>query len=120
MSGTADELQKTSLLREVGFFALYIVLVALGLLVGLVIWREALGVVLYEWLTLTPWLARLIYMISVVTGAIALVIGLLAAEPYLNSGKRRGQLVRRFLRAAVPLFVAGVVGYLILVVGRAG
>jgi hypothetical protein len=120
MRDTADELRETSLLREVGFFALYIVLIALGLFVGLVVWRVALGIMVYEWLSLTPWLSRLIYMITVVGGAFAMVVGLLAAEPYLNSGKRRGHLVRSFLRAAVPIAVLGVVGYLIMITSRGG
>jgi hypothetical protein len=118
MSDTPDELRETSLLREAGFFALYIVLIALGLFVGLVVWRVALGVVIYEWLSLTPWLSRLIYMIMVVGGAFAMVVGLLAAEPYLNGAKRRGHLARSFLRAALPLAVLGIVGYVIMITSR--
>jgi hypothetical protein len=111
-------LRENSFLREVGFFALYLLLIALGLFVGLVIWRQALGVVFYEWLPVAPWVARFLYMGTVVLGALALVAGLLVAEPYLNHGKQRGQLLRRFLRVAVPLVVAGLVGYLIMLAGR--
>nr|PZN27941.1 MAG: hypothetical protein DIU80_11340 [Chloroflexota bacterium] len=117
MSNTADELHKSSLLREVAFFALYIVLIGLGLFVGLIIWRQALGIIFYEWLSIMPWVARFLYMFFVVAGAIAMVIGLLAAEPYLNNGKRQGQLMRRFLKAAVPIIALGVIGGLIMILG---
>jgi hypothetical protein len=118
MNRGTSSFRENRFVREVGFFALYFVLIGIGLFVGLVIWRQALEVVFFNWLPLAPWVARLVYMISVVLGAFALVAGLLVVEPYLNTGKQRGELVRRFVRAAVPMVIIGVVGYLILLSGR--
>lgn len=113
-------LRENSLARELGFFACYLVLIAMGLFAGLIIWRQALGIVFYEWLAIAPWVSRFLYMITVVLGSFAMVAGLLVAEPYLNEGKKRGELLRRFLRAALWIAGIGLVGYIILVLGRAG
>lgn len=113
-------LRENSLARELGFFALYLILIGMGLFAGLVVWRQALGIVFYEWLSMAPWVARFLYMLTVVLGSFAMVAGLLVAEPYLNEGKKRGQLLRRFTRAALWIAGLGLVGYLILVLGRAG
>ena len=119
MNRFATYMRENHILRELGFFALYIVLIVLGLFVGLVIWREALYYVFYGWIDF-GWWARFLYLLTVVIGSILLVAGLLVAEPYLNAGKQRGELVRRFLRAAVPLVVLGLIGWLIMVFGRTG
>ncbi|HWQ14758.1 MAG TPA: hypothetical protein VNL77_18310 [Roseiflexaceae bacterium] len=120
MNRLTTYIRESSIMRELAFFALYIVLIVLGLFVGLVVWREALFFVFYQWIALDIWWARFLYMLAVVVGAIALVAGLLVAEPYLHGGKARGQLLHRFLRVAVPLAVLGVVGWIIVVLGRMG
>jgi hypothetical protein len=118
MNRVSSTFRESGLAREVGFFALYFVVIGLSLFVGLIIWRQALEVVFFDWLGFVPWVARFLYMVSVVLGAFALVAGILVAEPYLNTGKQRGELMRRFLRVVVPLVVVGLVGYLILLSGR--
>jgi hypothetical protein len=120
MSRFASSMRENSILRELGFFALYIILVVVGLFVGLIIWREALFFVFYSWIPFDMWWARFLYMLTVVVGAIALVAGLLVAEPYLHAGKAKGQLVGRFLRALAPLAALGLLGWIMLVIGRAG
>jgi hypothetical protein len=118
MNRVSSSFRESGLAREIAFFALYFVVIGLGLYIGLVIWRLALEVVFFDWLAFTPWVARFLYMVSVVLGAFALLAGILVAEPYLNTGKQRGELVRRFVRVVVPMLVIGLVGYLILLSGR--
>ncbi|MEN9935327.1 MAG: hypothetical protein RLZZ387_1906 [Chloroflexota bacterium] len=118
MRHTTDEIRGGGIARELGFFALYLVLIVLGLFVGLVIWREALYFVFYGWIDF-GWWARFLYMTTVILGSFLLVVGLLAAEPYLNTGKQKGQLLRRFVRAAVPIAALGLIGWLVLIIGRA-
>jgi hypothetical protein len=116
MSEMTEKLRGNKIAREVGFYALYIVLIALGLFVGLIIWRQALGFVFYGPIDF-GWWARFLYMFSVVVGSMLMVVGILVAEPYLNAGKEKGELVQRFLRAAVPIVILGVIGYAIILFG---
>ena len=111
-------LRTSGLARELAFFGLYFVLIGLGLFTALIVWREALYFVFYAWLPIDIWWSRFLYMGAVVLGSFALVVGLLVAEPYLNEGKQRGELGRRFKRTAVWM-VACALGYLIIPIGRA-
>jgi hypothetical protein len=117
MNRIATFVRESQIGRELAFFALYITLIVLGLFVGLVIWREALGYVFFGWIDF-GWWAKFLYMLTVVVGSIAMVAGLLVAEPYLSAGKQKGDMVRRFLRAAVPLAALGLVGWRVRGVGR--
>lgn len=119
MSHAANDPRRKQTILTVGFLALYLVLVALGLFVGLVIWRQALYFVFYGWADFGAW-ARFLYMTTVVGGSMLLVLGLLVAERYLDAGRERGQLLPRFFRAAGLAALIGLLGWIILVVGRAG
>jgi hypothetical protein len=117
MRQTIDELRGRPLYSRLGFYALYAVLIVVALIVGLVIWRQALFFVFYSWIDFGSW-ARLLYMVTVVGISIGMVAGLLAAEPYLETGRRHGRLMPRFLKALGVTAVLGLLGWFILVVGR--
>ncbi|HMO59312.1 MAG TPA: hypothetical protein PKC19_18300, partial [Roseiflexaceae bacterium] len=110
MNNTVSNLRDHRIRREVGFYALYIALIALTLFVGLIIWRQALQFVFYGPIDF-GWWARFLYMFSVVSGSIVMVLGILIAEPYLNTGKQRGELMQRFWRIAIPVGLFGILGY---------
>jgi hypothetical protein len=116
MRHTADELRGSGTIREIGFFALYLVLIAMALFVGLVVWRQALFFVFYSWADFGSW-ARVLYMSSVVLMSLLMVAGLLVIEPYLNAAKQRGLLLTRFVKAALAIALIGVGGEIIVLLG---
>jgi hypothetical protein len=54
-----------------------------------------------------------IYTVSLIVIGISLFMLVIAAEPYLRNGVKRGQLMRRFVRAALPVITAGMLGLLL-------
>jgi hypothetical protein len=105
--------------RELGFYGMYLSLIIVGLISVLIIWRQALQVVFYQWIAFA-WTNRSYYVFSVVAGAFALVAAILLADPWLRDGMRRGIAVQRFWRALLGLLAFGAVGYLIMVSGNIG
>jgi hypothetical protein len=59
---------------------------------------------------------RLIYLASITLLGLGLFILVMAAEPYLRNGLVRRQLLRRFIRIAMPVVVAAVLGLLVLAI----
>lgn len=96
-------------------YGLYGVLIALGFIVVFVIWRQAILALIAAFVGRSA-ANRLIYLGSITVLGIGLFILLIAAEPYLRNGLKRRQLVRRFVRMAVPLLVAGALGLLLLAI----
>jgi hypothetical protein len=91
---------------------LYLVVAALALFVGLVIWRQTALVVTLRLLGNDD-VARLAYMISVVALSLGLLTGILASEPYLHTGMAQGRLLRRFLKVMLSLGAFGLLGVLL-------
>jgi hypothetical protein len=91
---------------------LYLVVAALALFVGLVIWRQTALVVTLRLLGNDD-VARLAYMISVVALSLGLLTGILASEPYLRTGMAQGRLLRRFLKVMLSLGAFGLLGVLL-------
>jgi hypothetical protein len=114
---SADETYPPGLKAQAAYYGLYVVLLVLAFVVGPVIWRQTLYFIFYVFTDPNVWWTRSLYAFSVVGGVIALVVGVFLAEPYLRAGMRRGELVRRFLRVAVPLIVLGGIGYAIQLLG---
>ena len=54
-----------------------------------------------------------IYTVSMIVIGLSLFMLVIAAEPYLRNGVKRGQLMRRFARVALPVAVAGLLGVLL-------
>ncbi len=94
--------------RYVACYALYLTLLPLSYAV-FVVWSQtillALGV------TVEEAQARPFYLgVGLLAVVVALFLLVLGAEPYLRSGVARKQLRARFLRLAIPLVVAIIVG----------
>ena len=62
---------------------------------------------------------RLIYMLGILFVGVSLFVLVMAAEPYLRTGVPRRQLLRRFVRLAAPLAIAGGLGLLLLAISMA-
>jgi hypothetical protein len=77
-----------------------------------VAWRWALLGMLAAVMRESEW-SSFVYMGGTVLLGLGLFILAMAAEPYLHTGVRRHQLVRRFARLAVPLASAGIAGMLL-------
>ena len=77
-----------------------------------VAWRWALLGMLAVVMRESEW-SSFVYMVGTVLLGLGLFILAMAAEPYLHTGVRRHQLVRRFARLAVPLASAGIAGMLL-------
>jgi hypothetical protein len=105
--------------HELGFYGMYLSLIIVAMISVLIIWRQALQVIFYQWIAFA-WTNRSYYIFSVVAGAFALVTGILLADPWLRDGMRRGVAVRRFGRALLALLVFAAVGYLIMLAGNVG
>jgi hypothetical protein len=93
-------------------YAMYIVIAALALVDGLVIWRQTLLALIFGLLADSN-VARFTYMVSMLAVAIGLISGILLSEQYLRTGMERGNLLRRFLTIALGLVAFGVAGVLL-------
>jgi hypothetical protein len=94
-------------------YALFVLLIILGVAVLVLIVRPAILVLIGALLGRSQW-NRMAYLTSIALLGLGLFILVMAAEPYMRNGVKRGQHIRRFLRLAAPLVVAGALGFLVL------
>lgn len=106
--------RRQTLLRYLGCYAAYFVLLALGYVVVFMIWRQTM-ITLLAVAGVTRAFDAL-YMLSMILLGGGLFILVLAAEPYLRAGIATCQLRRRITRMVVPLGIAGLLGILLQVV----
>jgi len=90
---------------------LYALLLA-GSVVAWLIWRTTILHLIARLIGLNPVNAS-IYAVSMIVLGLGLFVLVIAAEPYLRTGVKRGQLVSRFARLALPLLAAGLLGLLL-------
>jgi hypothetical protein len=113
MVNTDHSAERPATLTYVACYALYATLIALGIVDIVLIWRRTV-LALLEAFTPHSTANRLIYLASMGLLGLAVFILIMGAEPYLRNGVRRHELVRRFLRLAVPLVIVGAVGILLM------
>jgi hypothetical protein len=94
------------------FYAFYLVIAALALFVGLVIWRQSLLVLIYGLLANDD-VARLVYVAAMLVLSLGLLGGIMACDPYLHAGIKRGDLARRALTIVAVLAGATLIGLLL-------
>ena len=82
------------------------------LVVSSVLWPDTILALIGVTLGATP-ANRAIFMISLILMGLGSLIVALAAETYLREGVRRGQLVERFLRLALPIVAWLLGGYVL-------
>jgi hypothetical protein len=113
MVNTNHPAERPAALAYVACYVLYAMLFALAIVDIALIWRRAILALLATFMPGSD-ANRLIYLGSIALLGLAVFILIMAAEPYLRNGVRRHQLVRRFIRLAVPLVVIGAVGMLLV------
>ncbi|MDP9351009.1 MAG: hypothetical protein M3P51_05655 [Chloroflexota bacterium] len=93
-------------------YAMFSVLLVLGLFTVFIVWRQALlfGMLALEW---DPFTIRPLYLFSMVGLGILLFIAVGISEIYLREGLACRQLRVRFFRLAVPLAVLLIAGELL-------
>ncbi len=99
-------------------YALYAMLIAMGYVVVFMIWRSTILALLAAFVGLND-VNRFVYLLMMWLMGIGLFVLILAAEPYLRSGIRGRQLMRRFGRLAVYLGAAGALGLILQVLAMA-
>ena len=92
-------------------YSLY-VLLFVGSVVTLLIWRVTILVMITTLIGLSP-VNGSIYAVSMIVIGLGLFMLVIAAEPYLRNGVKRGQLMHRFVRVALPVAAAGLLGLLL-------
>jgi hypothetical protein len=113
MVNTDHSADRPTTLAYVACYALYAMLIALGIVDIVLIWRRTVLALLEAFMRQNT-ANRLIYLASMALLGLAVFILIMAAEPYLRNGVRRHDLLRRFIRLAVPLVVVGAVGILLM------
>ncbi len=110
--------RQQTVLRYLACYTLFALLLALGYLVVFVLWPATIIAMLamLNWHRDTNDLVYLLSMLILGTGLFILVM---AAEPYLRNGIRRRQLLKRFVRLAVPVGITGLLGLLLQIVSLA-
>ena len=98
-------------LGYVACYGLYALLLV-GSVVTLLIWRTTILLLISGLIGLSP-VNGSIYAISMIVIGLGLFMLVIAAEPYLRNGVKRGQLMRRFARVALPVLAGGLLGLLI-------
>lgn len=101
--------------QKVAYAALYLVIAALALIVGLLIWRQTLLLLVFS-LPISDDVARFLYLVSMGFLSLGLIVGVFASEPYLRTGMEQGTLLQRFLTIALWLGALGFVGMLLPIV----
>jgi len=96
-------------------YALYIGLIIPGTVAVILIWRNAILVMLAAFLGRSQ-ANQFIYLASMALLGLGGFILVMAAGPYLRSGVERQQLVRRFRKLAIPLVIAGGLAVLVLTI----
>jgi hypothetical protein len=87
-------------------------LLLVGSVVTLLIWRVTILLLIATWIGVSS-VNGSIYAVSLIVIGLGLFMLVIAAEPYLRSGVKRGQLMRRFVRVALPVAAAGLLGVLL-------
>ncbi len=108
--------RRQTVLRYLGCYAAYFLLLTLGYVVVFMIWRQTI-ITLLAVLGVTRAFDAL-YLLSIIVLGGGLFILILAAEPYLRAGIATCQLRRRMTRLVVPLGLAGLLGIVLQVVVR--
>lgn len=98
--------------RSVAVWGLWLALLVLAFVVVYVIWMRAFFEIYYVLVPLGN-ASRLVYELTMVGLMFPLVAWLVLGEPYLAAGAQQGRLLRRFGYIAVPLLVAGAIGFVI-------
>ena len=106
--------RRQTLLRYLGCYAAYFVLLALGYVVVFLIWRQTLLTLLAVAGVTRAFDA--LYMLSMILLGGGLFILVMAAEPYLRAGIATCQLRRRITRMVVPVGIAGLIGVVLQVI----
>jgi hypothetical protein len=94
-------------------YVLYILLIVAGAATLFLILRPALLALITALLGQSQ-ANRLVYAGAITLLGLGLFIFVMAAEPYLRNGIARRQLLRRFLRLAIPIVIAAIIGLLML------
>ena len=92
-------------------YSLYALLLA-GSVVTLLIWRVTILLMIATWIGVSS-VNGSIYAVSMIVIGLGLFMLVIAAEPYLRNGVKRGQLLRRFVRVALPVAATGLLGMLV-------
>jgi hypothetical protein len=98
-------------LDYVACYSLYVLLL-MGSIVTLLIWRVTILLMIATWIGLSPANGS-IYAVSMIVIGLGLFMLVIAAEPYLRNGVKRGQLMHRFVRVGLPVAAAGLLGVLL-------
>ncbi len=112
MTWIANYLRSHRVPGSIVFYAFYLLIAVLALFVGLVIWRQSLLVLTYGLLADDD-LARVVYIGAMLVLSLGLLGGIMACDPYLHAGIKRGDLTRRALTIAAVLAGAALLGVLI-------
>jgi hypothetical protein len=87
-------------------------LLLVGSVATLLIWRITILLMLATWLGISS-VNGSIYAVSLIVIGLGLFMLVIAAEPYLRNGVKRGQLMSRFARVALPIAATGLLGMLL-------
>ena len=80
--------------------------------VTLLIWRVTILLMIATWIGVSS-VNGSIYAVSMIVIGLGLFMLVIAAEPYLRNGVKRGQLMHRFVRVALPVLAASLLGLLL-------
>jgi hypothetical protein len=108
---TNPGLRSPKLLAYLACYSLYVLLLVCSV-VTLLIWRVTILLMIATWIGASS-VNGSIYAISMIVIGLGLFMLVIAAEPYLRNGVKRGQLMRRFVRVALPVAAAGLLGVLL-------
>ncbi len=92
-------------------YSLYVLLLV-GSVVTLWIWRVTILLMIATWIGVSS-VNGSIYAVSMIVIGLGLFMFVIAAEPYLRNGVKRGQLMRRYVRVALPVVAVGMLGLLL-------
>jgi hypothetical protein len=111
MFTTKTDVRSPAQLKYVACYSLYGLLL-IGSIVTLLIWRVVILLLIATMIGLSPANGS-IYAVSLIVIGIGLFMLMIAVEPYLRNGVKRGQLMRRFVRVALPVITLGMLGLLL-------
>jgi hypothetical protein len=111
MLTTNTGLRSSKVLSYVACYSLYALLIVLSV-VTLLIWRVTILLMISTLIGLSS-VNGSIYAVSMIVIGMGLFMLVIAAEPYLRNGVKRGQLVHRFVRVVLPVLAVGLLGLLL-------
>jgi hypothetical protein len=111
MFTTKTDVRSPTQLDYIACYSLYVLLLV-GSIVTLLIWRVTILLLIATMIGLSPANGS-IYAVSLIVLGIGLFMLVIAAEPYLRNGVKRGQLMYRFARVALPVIIASMLGLLL-------